>query len=50
MDLMLSDLEQMPSLGSFGCGVFVFGAEKERSFRVLVVIEMVLRHHEENRR
>jgi len=41
MDLILSDLGQTPSLGSFGCGVFVRGALVARpSFRALVISEM----------
>lgn len=40
IDVILSDLGQPRSLGSFGCGVFVRGALRERlSFRALVVNE-----------
>ena len=41
IDLILSDLGQARSLGSFGCGVFARGALAERpSFFALVVSEM----------
>ena len=39
-DLILSDLGQARSLGSFGCGVLLRGALATVSFRALVVYEI----------
>jgi hypothetical protein len=49
IDVMLSDLGRLRSLGSFGCGVFLRGALGERTlFFGLVVSEMASRHQEEH--
>lgn len=51
IDLILSDLAQARSLGSFGCSVFLRGAlEGRRAFSALVLSEMAKVHQKEDRR